>query len=212
MQANGLILLDEAPQALSIPNGASGSARWTAVASRVGTSLVTSTVSLPTHGDRVELPFHTKPFAVPERQYASGRVMAEEPTVSEEFTVPVNAVNELTELKLYLSPSIALSLVDGLDSLIGYPYGCVEQTMSRLLPTAAAAKVYADLGIPNPKAEELPKMINRGLQTLYSYQHSNGGWGWFYDDQGSSYLTAYVLYGLQTVKEAGFEVSPGRDG
>lgn len=210
MSADGLLLLDDAPQKISIPNGGSGSATWTAVASHVGTNLVTSTVALNgpsgVKGDRVELPFVTKPFAVPDRYFTSGQVTEEISLVTETLTIPFNAVNEETTLKVQLSPSIALSLLENLDSLIRYPYGCVEQTMSRMLPTAAAAKVYTQLGIPNPKEDELPKIVTQGLQKLYGYQHNNGSWGWFYDDNPGTYLTSYVLFGLQTIKDAGFEV------
>ena len=207
MAADGLMLLDNTAQSMTMADGASGSASWTAVASQVGTHLVTSTVSLPTGGDRTELPFITKPFAIPDRQFSSGQVTENEPLARETFDIPLNAVDAATELTVNLSPSIALSLLDNLDSLIRYPYGCVEQTMSRMLPSAAASKVYATLGIPNPKADDLPEIMSKGVQKLYGYQHGDGSWGWFYDDEPGTYLTSYVLFGLQTVQDAGFEVS-----
>ena len=80
--------------------------------------------------------------------------------------------------------------------------------MSRVLPSAVATQAYNELGIANPKADELPSIIDKGLQKLYGYQHGNGTWGWFYDDDGSIYLTSYVLFGLTMVEKAGFAVDP----
>ena len=40
-----------------------------------------------------------------------------------------------------ITPSIASSLAGGLEYLIGYPYGCVEQTLSRILPDLQVQRV-----------------------------------------------------------------------
>jgi hypothetical protein len=153
--------------------------------------------------DAVQLALPVKAFAIPDRWAVAGQV---ELSSSERFSVPLNAVNEKTRLGVRLSPSLAVGVLNGLEELIDYPYGCVEQTMSRLLPSTAAAKVYNELGIPNPKANELPAIISQGLQKLYGFQQNNGGWGWFYDDRNSSYVTSYVLFGLNTIQQAGFVV------
>ncbi|MEM7536185.1 MAG: MG2 domain-containing protein [Chloroflexota bacterium] len=205
LETENLLVLNDPSQPLELPDKGSDVGRWTSVASAVGTGLVTTSLDTPAGQDIVELPFSVKPFAVPDRWTTSGQA---NPTATETFTIPLNAVNEMSQLTLRLSPSIALGLLDGLDDLIAYPYGCVEQTMSRVLPSAVATQAYNDLGLTNPKADELPKIITQGLQKLYGYQHSNGTWGWFYDDDGGLYLTSYVLFGLTMVEQAGFAVDP----
>ena len=206
LEAPSLVVLDPGVRRVTLPNTGTAVARWTAVAADVGTGRITSTVETSAGSDAVELPLPIKPFAVPERWAAAGRA---DPVAVERFTVPFNAVHEATTLTLRLTPSDALGVLDGLDALIDYPYGCVEQTMSRVLPTAVAARVYHKLGLPNPKAEELPQIIAQGLQRLYGFQHPDGSWGWWYDDEGGVYMTAYVLFGLTMVQEAGFQVDPG---
>jgi uncharacterized protein YfaS (alpha-2-macroglobulin family) len=203
LKADALVLLDGGDQAVNLPNGGSGAVNWTAVAATSGTRLVTASLQTGAGGDIVELPFLVKPFAVPERWLAAGQANL---SATETFSLPLNAVTEQTKLEVRLSPSLALGVLDGLDELIDYPYGCVEQTMSRLLPSAVAAKAYADLGLPNPKAADLPKIVSQGLQKVYGFQHSDGSWGWFYDDDGGAFLTAYVLFGLVSVEDAGYLV------
>lgn len=203
LDAPHLVVLDPGLRSADLPNAGTDVARWTAVASEVGTGKITCAVDTPAGSDAVELPLRTKPFAVPERWSAAGQA---NPTATERFDVPFNAVHEATELILRLSPSVALGVLDGLDALIDYPYGCVEQTMSRVLPSAVAARTYRELGIPNPKADELPDIIQQGVQRLYGFQHEDGSWGWWYDDSAGTYMTAYVLFGLTMVQQAGFDV------
>jgi len=94
--------------------------------------------------------------------------------------------------------------------LAGYPYGCVEQTMSRFLPALVAADAAKRFGIADKKLEEeLPKMIASGLQRLYHFEHEGGGWGWWSHDRTDARMTAYVLLGLTRAKQAGFLVDDG---
>ena len=114
-------------------------------------------------------------------------------------------------MKLSVSPSIARTLLSSLDELAGYPYGCVEQTMSRFLPSVIVAEAFKELNIPlNEKLEkELPKMVEAGLNRLYTFQHYDGGWGWWMNDESGAYMTAYVLYGLNIAEKAGYKIQGG---
>ena len=203
LTAENLLLLDAGAQTLDLPNGGSQAAHWTAVASQIGVGKVTSSLNTAAGGDLVELPLAVKPFAAPERVAASG---AASPTASETFDMPFNAVHDASQLTLRLAPSVALGLLDDLDALIGYPYGCVEQTMSRLLPSVVAAQAYAQLEVPNPKAEQIPEIVAQGLQKLYGFQLPEGGWGWFADDEAGASISTYVLLGLVMVEKAGYQV------
>ena len=205
LSAPGLVVLNPGPRPFSLPDRGTAVSRWTAVASATGSNPITCGVETGAGNDAVELPLRTVPFAVPERWTAAGQA---NPVAVERFTISFNAVPEASDLTVRLAPSIALGVLDGLDALIDYPYGCVEQTMSRVLPSAVAAQTYQRLGIPNPKAAELPEIIRQGLQKLYGFQHDTGGWGWWYDDSENLYLTAYVLFGLTMVGQAGFDVAP----
>ena len=111
-------------------------------------------------------------------------------------------------LKFSVAPSLASTILSSLDELAGYPYGCVEQTMSRFLPTVVVASAYKDLNAPINEATKmnLPKMVDAGLKRLYGFQHSDGGWGWWTNDLTNPFMTAYVVYGLSIAKSAGYEI------
>jgi len=123
--------------------------------------------------------------------------------------IPFETDMRSSDLKLTLDASLASTVLTALDELVGYPYGCVEQTMSRFLPTVVVANTFTNLNIPLSEATktELPKMVDKGLQRLYSFQHSDGGWGWWENDNSNPYMTAYVIYGMSLAKKAGYEIN-----
>lgn len=142
---------------------------------------------------------------------------------------------EKTHLVITASPTLAETLLDALPYLAGYPYGCVEQTMSRFYPSvlvrdtlqrmkidletiaqrrkqqsaAAGGARWAWSDSPVFNTKELDRMVDAGLQRLYAMQHNDGGWGWWRDDESSPFQTAYVLQGLSAAKAAGVSVDGG---
>jgi uncharacterized protein YfaS (alpha-2-macroglobulin family) len=117
------------------------------------------------------------------------------------------------EARLSLAPSLGGPLLSSIDYLVGYPYGCVEQTMSSFLPTVLVTQALTTLGVEAParsgKLAEVPQMVEKGLARLYNFQHEDGGWGWWENDETHPFMTAYVLYGLGRARGSGFAVDEG---
>ncbi len=145
--------------------------------------------------------------------------------------IPSERIKESTSLKLMLSPSVAATMLDALPYLAQFPYGCVEQTMSRFLPAVIVKKTLTDLGLSeedvadylnnvlipredpgHPKrkdhttVERLDEMTAAGLNRLYDFQHSDGGWGWWKQGNSDRFMTAYVVWGMSLAKQAGLDV------
>jgi uncharacterized protein YfaS (alpha-2-macroglobulin family) len=129
--------------------------------------------------------------------------------VTETITIPAGSVKGGSELVVVVSPTHASMVLDALEYLAGYPYGCVEQTMSRFLPTVVVSQALQKLGLENKELKaELPAMVTAGLQRLYNFQHPDGGWGWWQNDQSNAWTTAYVVFGLAMAQHADFGVEP----
>ncbi|MFN8490819.1 MAG: MG2 domain-containing protein [Caldilineaceae bacterium] len=182
---------------------------WVATAISTGDAPITIRAQSepdPLVGDAVRLTLPIQPLAIPDVVTQVGQFTG---ALTTEVQLPTNAL-ALSSVKLELSRSIAGTLLNGLEYLTGYPYGCVEQTMSRALPNAVVGRAFRQLGVGNPTLQaDLPPLINAGLQRLYGYQHNDGGWGWWYDDSTDAYQTAWVIFGLSVTREAGYEVDPG---
>ena len=105
-------------------------------------------------------------------------------------------------LTLTLAPTMGATVLDALPYLLGFPYGCVEQTMSRFMPAVVATRALQDAGY-DAKHPDLPKYVEGGLERLARFQHADGGWGWWEGDATHPYMTAYVVIGLAEAKRAG---------
>ena len=125
-----------------------------------------------------------------------------------EFKIPDNSNLLVSKFSFSISPSLAGTILKALDDLAGYPYGCVEQTMSRFLPTVIVANTFREISVPlkSKTIEDLPKYVEAGLKRLYDFQHSDGGWGWWTNDNSNPFMTAYVIYGLTLAKQAGYNI------
>jgi alpha-2-macroglobulin len=111
-------------------------------------------------------------------------------------------------LTVRVAPSIAGSLFGALEYLTSFPYGCVEQTMSSFLPNVIVTKTIRDLGLKeNINQAALREKIHAGLDRLYSFQHEDGGWGWWQTDDTHPFMTAYVVTGLSQAREAGTDIN-----
>lgn len=154
----------------------------------------------------------------------SGKARGNDITVK--LDLPKERKADSTSLTVQVTPSMAVTMLDALPYLIDYPYGCTEQTMSRFLPAAITAETLRDLGLkpedvmgrifggietnsaaathPQGKKDlaELDKITKAGLERLYDFQHSDGGWAWWKDGDSDRWMTAYVVWGLSLAKEA----------
>ena len=148
------------------------------------------------------------------------------------FNLPAERIPTSTSLEITLSPSMAAAMLDALPYLANYPYGCVEQTMSRFLPSVIVAKTMRDLGLTeqqvsgyvsdvldsrkdplghpgrseNSTVNKLQNITQVGLKRLYDFQHSDGGWGWWKEGDSDRFMSAYVLWGLSLARDAGLDV------
>ncbi len=189
------------------PNG-SVVVGWPVSASALGTVTVTLRVRSGDAADAVRMALPVAPLAVPDVKSAVGEV---ETSVEEIVDLPPGTIGEASSIQIDLSPSIAASVLDGLAYLTGYPFGCVEQTMSKALPNAVVGRAFAALSLGGDARlpANLPRQVNAGLQRLYGFQHNDGGWGWWFDDSSDDYQTAYVLFGLAMTRQAAYIVDDG---
>ncbi len=148
---------------------------------------------------------YTYPYGYHVKKTLSGILREKNKTIS--ITLPEDVQSNTVKAVFELDTSLINSLIPSFRYLIDYPYGCTEQTMSKLLPDIAVRGLL-DLYNLHPKGfEELDKMIIKGMRKLYRYQHDDGGWGWWEFDDSSPIQTAYVLFGLELLKDNGYLVS-----
>lgn len=124
--------------------------------------------------------------------------------------IDIHSLSPSATITLTLAPSLASSLFPALDYLSSFPSGNAEATMSSFLPDIAVACTFKARGAARPVRPLLAAQVGLGLQKLYRYQHSDGGWNWWEFDQTDGDMTAYVLSGLVEARHAGYLVDDQR--
>ena len=109
------------------------------------------------------------------------------------------------------SASALNGLEASLSYLINYPYLCLEQRLSGILPFLVAPKIIRDLNLTTLAPDEIETMIRTQLRETYACQKDNGGFGLWPDSPfDSPYLTSYTVFALLKAYEAGYPIDRSR--
>ncbi|MFA5893080.1 MAG: alpha-2-macroglobulin family protein [Candidatus Margulisiibacteriota bacterium] len=188
------LLTDKKHQILLAP-GEAKTVRWQAIAPQVNMVILAFSAKAKKEKDTVILKLPVKPFGEKVEFSRAGRAPGRF-----EFRRDRQAMTPFSRYSLTISPSIASKFPAMIQALVDYPYGCTEQTMSKLYPTALVYRHQKALGIKPPK--NIKSMLEKGLTRLAGFQHGDGGWGWWVDDQTNLQMTGYVVEGLLNIKNA----------
>lgn len=132
-------------------------------------------------------------------------------TADERIRVPEDIDPEHSAIEVQAASSALLGLKGSLSELDGYPYLCLEQRLSSLLPYILAPRVLTDFGITALRPEEIRKKVAEGLEEVYAYQNDNGGFCLWPDSPNDSpFLTCYATLAMAKAAEAGFEIERER--
>lgn len=177
-----------------------------------GTSAVLTAKALTTgESDALELTIPIEPYGLRRTFGQQTRMDGADGVRDFSFTFPPSALPANRFVTVHLTPSAAGAVFGALEYLITYPYGCTEQTMSSFLPNVLVTQAMKELKLgANIDEKDLAKKVRAGLDRLYSYQHEDGGWGWWKGDASDPFMTAYVTTGLKLATTAGYTVEEWR--
>ena len=122
---------------------------------------------------------------------ATVQLTKESDTGTVEITLPEKFSDGSCAVRLSSGSGDALR--QSLTYLADYPYGCIEQTMSRFMPLLAAKQSGY---ISKKLKENLPNMVNEGFRLIKSHQDEEGGFGWYGEKGTDPMMSAYVYRGL----------------
>lgn len=134
----------------------------------------------------------------------SGLIQEEEPLV---FTLDEDWIPGTARHTLALSPFPALEFAGGLQYLLTYPYGCLEQTTSKLFPLLYYDHLLSAIG-EGDYAGNADYYISEGIEKLESMQLRNGSFSyWPGGSNSNKWSTVYAAHFLVEARKAGYSVA-----
>jgi hypothetical protein len=211
LDATGLQIVAGQSQKVNIPAKGESYVDWRVKAQTTGDAVLTAKALTNEESDALEMTLPVLPFGVKQRATGSGVVFSGAGQAAWSYIYPGNSDAEARGLTVTIAPSVAGTVFDALDYLTSYPWGCTEQTMSSFLPDLIVAQAVDKLHLKSPiNRATLNDEVNAGLARLYGFQHDDGGWGWWPDDDSRVFMTAYVVSGLGQAKDAGYKIDDTR--
>ncbi len=228
LESTGLSLAGPDAATVEVPAGGETRVDWQVDAEVSGDADLQVTARSADHADAMRRSYPVHAHGIEKFLFRSGKLRGN----AAQATIDIPAARDrfTTEMIVQVSPSLAVTMLDALPYLIDYPYGCTEQTMSRFLPAVITAKTLQSMGLdPEDVAgrvfggieaehassthekgkrdlKRLDDMVRRGLDRLYDFQQSDGGWGWWKKSDSDPFMSAYVVWGLGLARDADVKV------
>ena len=209
LDLKGLDVLEGSLRELNVPSRGEAKLDWRVRAKSTSEAVLLAKALTNEESDAMELTLPIIPFGVKLSDAKSGSLSGPEQQEDSFVILPGDPEQAAPALDITLSPSIAGGVFGGLEYLTHYPYGCTEQTMSSFLPNIIVAKAMKDLHLSTTvNTPELEKKIHAGMDRLKGFQHEDGGWGWWKEDESVVFMTAYVVSGFGQAHAAGYDLDP----
>lgn len=211
IDAPNLVVLNKEVQVLTIPKGFVSEVEFSVYCKEPyfqNITLLAATDVYGTHySDAKQITAYIKPNGIEVTNRTIGFLNVTDSPLLFNYTLDPLAIYHKETLSLY-TDLMDIS-IDSWQSLIGYPYGCIEQTISKLLPSALMYDYLKQTGqLTQSLEKEITLMVLEGLSRIYNFQHADGGWGWWEKDGSKVIMTSIVVSALNQVEESGFHINP----
>ncbi|HEY0707606.1 MAG TPA: MG2 domain-containing protein, partial [Polyangia bacterium] len=165
--------------------------------------------------DAVEVTLPVQRPSVPEtivlgEGVAKGGVSLSLPAQSQ----PTAMVPNVGGLEVVLDRTGLSRLDEGLAYLVGYPYGCLEQLTSKVVPMVALGDLVKSTGgqdaqaaIAGVPAREVAGFVRAGVAKIAALQSDSGGFALWPGGAPELHYSAYALWGLGVASRAGVAVA-----
>jgi len=185
-----------------IENGKTADLLWSMKAYKAGkTSFKFKAVS-DNDSDGLEWPLEVKLREKKETVVTSG---VTEKEVVEGIKLSTKNISS-ADIEMTLSPSAFADVQEAARFLIEYPYGCLEQKLSGIMPIVVASDFVSRYKLGN--IDDMKDAVKNVLDNLYLYQHPSGGFGyWKNPFLPDFYITAYALETAYLARREGYSVS-----
>jgi uncharacterized protein YfaS (alpha-2-macroglobulin family) len=173
-----------------------------------GTAVLRFTGELGPEKDGLQIEIPLKQATQKVTQASSGQTT--ESSHKETAKVPDTAVEGTARVEVSLAPTILNGLQNSVKELADYPYGCLEQRLSRMTPLLFTDDLVSRFGLQGWHDAKAKAAMQSSLDQIPSYADSGGGLKiWPDSPYPNPYLTALALRTADQAKERGYNVADG---
>ena len=215
-----LKLQGEAKRTLQIPEGKPREVRFRYLADGSGEAVLRFAVTGGGEQDAVE---QRIPVRVPTQVEAVALAGETKDTAREQLSTPSGVRPDVGGLEVTMASTVLGGYGEAMRQLVDYPYGCLEQLSSRLVPFVALRELHGVFKIPwQPDSARSwvgedaiarwgstdPDIVaGKTVKAIEALQHVDGGYGyWSSDSCSSPQGSAYAVLALGRAAEVGYPV------
>ena len=127
----------------------------------------------------------------------------------EKIIFPANIYRGMAGLEFLTSSTALIRLKGSVEYLFNYPYGCIEQKMSKVIPMLLAGNLVREFKLK--VGVNYKKLVQGFINEIYKYQNKNTGGFYYWPEKRywfkpSPYLTVHALYMLWMGKKRGYSI------
>jgi uncharacterized protein YfaS (alpha-2-macroglobulin family) len=203
-KATGITLTDKVEKQIILPPNSSKEILFTFNTETIGEAVFEFAARMGREEDalRIKIPITSPPLCEAVATFSSTLDSA-----IEAIAVPSEIDETVGGIQITLSPTLIAGMDNGIDFLMDYPYYCLEQLMSKILPLIVGEKLINEFDLSTLSGEELRDTVAAILKIIPEYQKPDGGFVYFKDSgHPSAYLSAYTMYVLHRARVAGYSV------
>ena len=204
-QAEGIKFVGKDTAFYTLKPGQSFEARQTFVAEHVGKAVFTFRATTDDDSDGLQW---TIPIQVPRsRETVALYESTTDPEAHEKVIIPKEIYKDLGELEFNLASTGMMGLSGGMSYLFTYPYWCLEQRVSAILPIILAKDLVEAFHFEVFKDKDYRQVVTKTLDELPSFQRANGGFAYWKNMPWTyPYISAYAVYAGVQAQRNGYAV------
>ena len=148
------------------------------------------------------------PIQVPRQREVVAQYDAVQASLESKLIVPKDTYSDLGSIEFTAASTALTGLENGVEYLFSYPYGCIEQKASRVLPIILGRQMVEAFGFEALKGKDAKAVVASTLREFKNYQTYSGGFSyWPGDGRDAPYASAFVMYVLVQAKRNGYAVN-----
>ncbi len=206
-EAGGVLLLDENPvRQFSLEAGKSREILFDFEAEKPGEAIFAYRAKMGKETDGLEISI---PVLMPRPTETVAFFEKTSQSDVQSIRIPENIYADESKIEVFASASALTGLRGCVDYLTSYPYLCLEQRLSSILPYIVAEGVILDFSLSQLDKSQIREYVRKTLREIYAYQKGNGGFGFWPDSTSDSpFISCYAAFALIQAKRAGYDVNP----